>query len=276
MFAWGYKMKNSSITGLAAAAFFLLLGLPARRAAAEEKRWIGNVNLLLGAKTLEKDDWEPAEKQGEVGFELDFKRPDWPLSVALDLLGAAGEGTVYEPSFGNIKFESETSELCVGIRKIWDGSGSVRPFVGGGLALVKATGKATLFGLPLSDSGTGSGFWLDAGIYWTLSEAFNLGLEFRTSSGKATIFDQEIKAGGRHAGLLLGWHWGGSSKNKAGYREPVPGRTQANETPAAEAVSPGAESGALDLELKKLEVEKQKLELEKARFEFEKQKAAEQ
>jgi len=92
MFAWGYKMKNSSITGLAAAAFFLLLGLPARRAAAEEKRWIGNVNLLLGAKTLEKDDWEPAEKQGEVGFELDFKRPDWPLSVALDLLGAAGEG----------------------------------------------------------------------------------------------------------------------------------------------------------------------------------------
>ncbi len=263
-------MKSSSITGLAAASgFFLLLCLPAQRAAAEDKSWTGNANLFMGSKALDRSDWKPAHKQAEIGVEVDFKKRDWPVSIAIDILGAYGEAKVYDPFYGEVRIESYTDELSLGIRKIWDGAPHVRPFIGGGVSLVSATGNVLISGTPMEASGSGGGFWLGGGVYWTLGTAFNLGLEFRTSTAKATISNQEIKAGGRHFGLLLGYHWGGSSKKKAEYRQPVPGQAPVSATPSTD-----SESGALDLELKKLEVERQRLELEKAKFEFEKQKTA--
>ena len=38
--------------------------------------WTGNVNLLMGVRFLEKDNWEPLDKQLEGGLLLDF-RPKW-------------------------------------------------------------------------------------------------------------------------------------------------------------------------------------------------------
>ncbi|MDP2865771.1 MAG: hypothetical protein Q8O90_05980 [Elusimicrobiota bacterium] len=263
-------MQTISVTGLAVSAgFFLLLALPARRAAAGENDWTGNANLFMGSKALDKADWEPAHKQAEIGVEVDFKKRDWPVSIAIDFLGAYGEAKVYDPFYGEVRIESDTDELSLGIRKVWDGAPHVRPFIGGGVSLVSATGSVLILGTPMEASGSGGGFWLDGGVYWTLGTAFNLGLEFRTSTAKARISNQEIKAGGRHFGLLFGYHWGGSAKKKAEYRQPVPWQAPVSAPPSAD-----AESGALDLELKRLEVERQKLELEKEKFEFEKQKAA--
>ncbi|MDD5209366.1 MAG: hypothetical protein PHV36_08270 [Elusimicrobiales bacterium] len=256
-------MKTLSLyTGAMSLAVFLSILPPARAAAGNQ--WTGNANLLLGAKALDKNDWEPANEQGEAGVETDFRRRDWPLSVAIDVLGAAGEGKIYDPFFGEAKMQSETSELCLGVRKVWDGSPSVRPFIGGGISMIKATARVTVLGVTVEDSGSGTGSWLGGGVYWTLGDSFNIGFEFRTSSGKAKLFGQEIKAGGGHGGLLVGYHWGGSAKKKDEDRQERPARVPAYEEP---------ESGALELEKQKLEIEKQKLDLEKAKFEFEKQKA---
>ncbi len=254
---------------LAAASLGILLSqtlLPGR-AAALEAGWTGNANFLLGAKALDKDEWEPADEQAEFGAEVDFRKRDWPVSLAIDLLGAVGEGRVYT-YLGEAKFESETSELSVGVRKVWDGSPHVRPYIGGGIALAKATARVSLSGFTLEDSDNGTGYWLGGGVYWTLSESFNIGLELRSSSVKTDLFGQEVKAGGGHFGLLLGYHWGGSAESGEAYKPaaPEPG-------PRQEPSYDGHESEKLDLERQKLEVERQKLQLEKERFELEKRRS---
>ncbi len=256
-------MKTLSLCTAAMSLAVFLSMLPPAGASAE-KEWTGNANLLLGAKALDKNDWEPANAQSEAGVEVDFRRRDWPLSVAIDVLGASGEGKVYDPFFGEARMQSETSELCLGIRKVWDGSPSVRPFIGGGISMLKATGRVTVLGITVEDSGSGTGSWFGGGVYWTLGGSFDIGFEFRASSGKAKLFGADIKAGGSHGGLLLGYHWGGAAKKK-GADQP--------ESPARGTVYGDTESGALELERQKIEIEKQKLELEKAKFEFEKQKS---
>ena len=58
---------------------------------------------------------------------------------------------------------------------------------------------------PVSDDNNGIGIWLNGGVYWTLSQHFNLGLDLRYSQADVTLFD--VDAGGTHAGVILGYHW---------------------------------------------------------------------
>jgi hypothetical protein len=164
--------------------------------------WTGNANVFLGQKTLDKDDWEPADEQAEFGVLVDFKQIDWPVSIAIDLLGSVDEVTI-----AGITIEASTSEFDVGVRKIWEVSGSsIRPYIGGGIAFVSAEIKETSFtNLSVDDSGTG--IWLNGGIYWTLGQNFNLGLDLRYSQADVTFFGEDVKAGGTHAGVILGYHW---------------------------------------------------------------------
>jgi len=160
--------------------------------------WTGNLNVFLGSKALDEDEWEPADEQDEFGIEVDFKQHGWPVSIAIDFLSASGEGT-----YLGTKFESETSELNVGVRKIWDKSPHARPFIGGGIPFI--TGEFSGLGVSHDDNATG--FWIGGGVYWTLAEHFNIGLEAKISSADVTLFGVEADAGGGHFGLLLGFHW---------------------------------------------------------------------
>lgn len=144
-------------------AVLLTFTLPQRLSAAGEGAWVGNVNALLGTKALDKEDWRPVEEQGEFGVEADFKKRAWPVGIAADFLYGLKKGRLYDPFLGTVDIESETSELNVGLRKVWDGFPHVRPFIGGGLSLAKATAKVTLFGLPVENSGSGAGYWLGGG-----------------------------------------------------------------------------------------------------------------
>lgn len=242
--------------------FSVLLSLAAasRSDAAEEKNWTGNLNMFLGGKRLEKDDWEPVDKQAEFGAQVDFRKRNWPLNIAIDLLGAIGEERVPFGS-GNIKVESRTSELNLGIRKIWDGAPHVRPFLGGGFSFARASLRFSPSGTPIEVSGDGTGVWLGGGVFWTLGESFNIGFELKSSSAKVSIAGVEVAAGGRHFGLLLGYHWGGAAAPAAG-----PDTRQ----------RPGPESDSLEIERQKLDLERQRLEVEKQKLELERRKLQEQ
>ena len=186
-------MKNNIIVTV-----LLLLGM-----AVHSYGWAsGNVNFLLGTKSLEKDDWEPLDEQVAFGVLVDFKQPTWPISIAIDLLGSLDEETLL-----GIKTEASTTEFDVGIRKIWEVSGSsIRPFVGGGLAFVSAEIKTTdIFSVSVDDSGTG--IWFNGGVYWTLGQSFNLGLQARYSRAEVSFFGRDAEAGGTSLGLMLGYHW---------------------------------------------------------------------
>ena len=116
---------------------------------------------------------------------------------------------MYDPIFGIVPFEleGETSELSFGIKKIWDHSPLVRPFIGSGIALISAEAKETMLGVSVSDDDDAVGIWIGGGVYWTLAEHFNIGFDLRWSKAEVTLFDVDAEAGGTHVGLLVGYHW---------------------------------------------------------------------
>ena len=164
--------------------------------------WTGNVNGFVGSKSLDSGDWKPVESQSEFGILIDFKKDSWPVSVAVDLLTSEDTGT-----FAGVKVKGETTEFDLGVRKIWDQSAKVRPHIGGGLAFVSAEGQVSIFGLSGSADGDGVGFWVGGGIYWRLSDSFNLGVDVRVSQAEFDVLGESIEAGGTHIGLVVGYHW---------------------------------------------------------------------
>ena len=173
--------------------------------------WTGNLNVFLGTKHLDEYDWEPVEKQDEFGIKFDFKQQLWSLSIAIDYLSSSGEEPmlIYDPYLGSVEFdiEGKTSELNLGVRKIWDQSPRARPFIGGGICAMNAEYKGTALGITVSDSDKAIGFWFGAGIYWTLGDHFNIGLEALYSKAEVTVFGVEAEAGGEHLGALAGYRW---------------------------------------------------------------------
>ena len=180
-------------------------GVPAPASAQESLT--GNVNLFLGGKALDEDDWAPVEDQGEAAIEFDFRPRPWPINMVLGIRKSSDDGTAFDPIFGSADVEGETSEFNLGIRKIWEELPYIRPFIGGGLALVDAEYKASFSFGSASDSDSALGLWLGGGVYWTVADHLNLGVDLRFSGADVTLFGVDGKAGGRHLGVLLGYHF---------------------------------------------------------------------
>ena len=170
-----------------------------------EEDWTGNVNFFVGSKSMEETDWAPVEDQGEFGIELDFGKKSWPFNIAIDIMSSSKE-----EEFGALTLKGETHELNLGVRKIFD-LGGPKPFIGGGLSIISAKASATVGPLTGSADYGGTGLWIAGGIYFTLGESFNLGLEFKHSAAKDEVVSggnsYDIELGGSHAGLILGVHW---------------------------------------------------------------------
>ena len=191
---------------------FLLLSLPLlfTTTTHAEEGWSGNVNLLLGSKGMSDRDWL-ATSHGEVGVLLDFGRTDWPVNIAIDMLSSRGEftGLAYGPGWGIVYVEEEvkTRELDLGVRHYFDLGTNMRPYFGGGLALVSLeTDWRIDSGAWLHDEGKGGGLWLNGGLKWEL-DAFNIGFDVRVTAADVTVDGGDVSGGGGHAGLILGYHW---------------------------------------------------------------------
>ncbi|TWI74422.1 hypothetical protein LZ24_01028 [Desulfobotulus alkaliphilus] len=134
------------------------------------------------------------------------------MSIAIGILSSYNDGYLYDynrySGFKLYKVKAYTQELRMGVKKIWEPGSHVRPFIGGGVALFRAELEAEASnGMKHSEDDTGYGIWLSGGVYWTLGSSFNIGFELGGSSGKVTVGNEDIDAGGGHFGLLLGYHW---------------------------------------------------------------------
>ncbi len=184
---------------MAVASLLVLLGTGSAALAGET--WTGNANFILGAKQLDDDDWGALDNHATLGAQISFGKKEWPVQIAIDLLGTGDSVKV-----AGIDIDGLTGELDVGVRKIWE-RGKARPFVGGGLAFLNAELETEVGGLALSADDDTTGLWIDGGAFWRLGKRFNLGVEARISRGEVTIGAVDIEAGGEHIGLLLGWGW---------------------------------------------------------------------
>jgi len=179
--------------------------------------WTGHVGGFLGAKLLDKDDWEPAENNLEFGVISDFGKADWPVNIAVDILHSTGDGS--DPAFGDMEFSSMTTEICLGVRKYWvpqENASLFRPYVGGGAAMIFAEAKAEstdyFDGMPsmsitIKDDDSAIGFWVNGGVLFALSPAFDLGVDLRYSRATVTLLDEDGQAGGFHIGGRAGLQW---------------------------------------------------------------------
>ena len=165
--------------------------------------WNVNTNLTTGAKALYSDDWEPVKSQAEIGFNVDFAHKSWPFNFTIGILHSEKDKNDY---FGN-KVEGSTSELRLGIKKIWETTSKMRTYIGLGLVIINAKLKISDYYDVVSDDDYGSGAYLDMGIFWTFARHLNLGFELGKSGATATVFNYDTKAGGSHALFLIGYHW---------------------------------------------------------------------
>ena len=133
----------------------------------------------------------------------------WIVETGVETVIVGQKGNPFEDpvSLPAILAESRTSEFNVGLRKIWDQFPHVRPFIGGGLSLIAAEAEASVYGLRISETDRGLGFWVGGGVYWTLNDHFNIGMELKSSWADVTLMGVEVNAGGGHFGLLAGYHW---------------------------------------------------------------------
>jgi hypothetical protein len=165
----------------------------------------GDVNFFLGGKKLDDDDWSDSDvdvsEQGEFGAQISVGKAAWPVRIAIDVLGSSKEDEI-----GLLDVEGKTSEIALGVRKIWT-KGKVRPFVGGGLVHVSAEGEFAAGGFDVSDDDSAGGLWADGGVFWRLGQRFNIGFDVRLSAAEVELFQVDTEAGGSHLGLLLGWGW---------------------------------------------------------------------
>jgi hypothetical protein len=165
--------------------------------------WNVNANLVVGAKALDKDDWEPIESQVELGLNVDFAHKSWPFNFAVGILNSSGD----KNNDSGAKVAGSISEFRIGIKKIWEPGSKMRVYVGLGLAIINAELKISGHYDEAGDKDYGSGAYINGGIFWTLARRLNLGFELGNSGATANVLNNDIKAGGGHALFLIGYHW---------------------------------------------------------------------
>lgn len=179
--------------------FFLLLLSPLAHA---DHRTV-NLSGFLGQKSLDDKDWSELDIQFAFGVMVDIKKEHWPVSIAVDLIVSTDLNDK-----GSQKDEGYTVENHVGIRKIFKlTNSSIKPYVGGGVAFVKAELNDKNGGTTLSSDDHTVGTWAGGGMYVSIHPDFNLGLDVRYSEAELTLFDTDREAGGLFAGVTAGYHW---------------------------------------------------------------------
>lgn len=184
---------------------FLILLVPVlsgTMSAALAGSWTGNVNAFLGMKYLDEDDWSPMEEQPEGGILFDIGKIDWPVHILVESMYSMDDDVI-----SGVDVEATTTELILGVKKIWAPNSSIRPYIGGGLCFASAELKGSQGYQQVSDDDSGTGFSICGGVYWTIGRHFNLGLDLRYSTVEATLYETDAAIGGTHSGLLLGYHW---------------------------------------------------------------------
>ncbi len=189
-------------------------------------QWNGNIDFLLGFKTLHQEDWAPAYTNGATGIAGNFKKTTWPVEITFDFLYSKGHQFEYSPNehitsngAGNIyipphtykEYIFESYEINWGVRKKWVSFKTASPFVSGGLSWVRNESRLNGISRPEIYNqmhGTGIGAFVGCGFYLLLHPHFNVGIEFRYTSAQSTL-DEKIKVegGGRHFRMMMGYKW---------------------------------------------------------------------
>lgn len=108
------------------------------------------------------------------------------------------------------------SEYAIGVVKVWEPKGAIRPFVGGGVAAVRAILTEDAVTVELVRHDTTSAFYLDGGVFWRTGRRFNIGLGTRLMSlARMEIGGTRFDANYLQVHVLAGFGWPRREKSPA-------------------------------------------------------------
>jgi hypothetical protein len=172
----------------------LLFALGTGRAFAD-----GNANFLIGTRHLADDDFWWSDNQTVAGVMVDFGKAGWPIHLSLSNMSSS-----HSPSWGTEAID----EYAFGVMKVWEPKSAIRPFVGAGVAAVRASVSIHQNGGQFFLDDTSPGFYLDSGVFWRTGRRFNIGfgarlmtltnIEFQGTRGNADYLQLHV---------LAGWGW---------------------------------------------------------------------
>jgi len=173
----------------------------------------GNVNFFLGQKSLDLSnqnvsDLDQVEDQLAFGAIMSFGADDWPVQIAADVLVTADETTIAGDTI-----TSTTFEFDAGVRWLIYKKGKIFLYVGAGVGVIGAAAEIESGPFTADDGDASLGFWADAGVFFRLGKAFNIGVDLRYSDASVDlefapgVVAQDLNAGGFSYGLLIGFGW---------------------------------------------------------------------
>jgi hypothetical protein len=179
-----------------------------------ERRPALDLGISFGIRHTEPTGWDEFARQQSFGADASWRRPAWPLFLALDFHGGGKTNSGFDPNVGGTVYTNSGThiEVALGIRWIGYSRRSIVS-LGSGLAFAYgAFAKDTLRvppGQALPDeNGTGFGPWLDAGIRLRFGDWYSAGLGARITRARGTLYGHDVDLGGWQAYLtVLGATW---------------------------------------------------------------------
>jgi opacity protein-like surface antigen len=162
--------------------------------------WSNRVSILFGQKHLQMDIFDE-KKHSAFGIGFDIKKQDWPVSIAIDLVGSGKE-----TNNTNSGSDVATGELHLGIRKHWLFN-NIEPYIGGG-ANLSVTEITNFSGDSIGkQDDDGIAYWVSTGISWKFDNNIVVGADIRYSDAKAELFNSTIKTSGVYSMVTVGYQF---------------------------------------------------------------------
>ncbi len=134
-----------------------------------------NLNVIIGQRTLEDDLWEPNDEQFTVGLEMDTYRRD--QFIGLDAGFHYGDDDT-GGGFG------QTTEVFLGARKTFSlGQTDIHPYLAVGASYIWATNGVSQPPNIVAEQDSSLGLYGRGGVYWTLGDMLNVGVDVRALVG---------------------------------------------------------------------------------------------
>jgi len=161
----------------------------------------GNLNFSLGQRSLDSNDYEPVDDQTYIGATIDWDNMEWPVNLAGGLYFSSEE-----ESIGSTDVTASIIEATFGVMKTWGEGKTMHPFLGGGLGVVRVEAEIDDPLISAKEDDTGAAFYTEGGIYWSLSQAFNLGVSGRFMTAPSIeIAGEDFDTTYFQVGILAGW-----------------------------------------------------------------------
>jgi hypothetical protein len=170
----------------------------------------GNANFALGGRILDEADWEPVDTPPTLGVTVDLALFGWPVNVAFGLHGSSSEDyVVVQPNDRRVEVTGSVADLSVGVVKTWSHDAILHPYLGGGVAAVRAEKEAKVSGeRERSEDDISGALYAEGGVYWRMGSMVNLGLHGRAVAGTdLELGDEQFSADHYQVALILGWSW---------------------------------------------------------------------